>query len=882
MSGAVDALRRGKADAALAQMWAKTGPLGTWHRLAYHMLDVAAVARLLLERHVPLFLRARFAARLGVCPEDFEAWVVFLAALHDVGKATPPFQIKFPERTPALVAAGLPFPRKNADTPHGRMTAALETRRRLEARGWHDDLAQQAVRWVGGHHGVFPTDLQLLRAGDDMGAGPWVDARHALFERLATLLAPASAPSANQTVADVGIFVAGLTSVADWIGSMSQHFAFETTELAFDDYFERALNIADVALEQVGWRRWQTGSARTFEALFQFSPRLLQRAIATVVSKAKEQLFAIVEAPMGEGKTEAAFWVAHELGRRADHRGTYFALPTMATANQMFGRTRRFLEASYQGRLALHLLHGGADFTEEFVQLRAVVDDDAPGQPLANATNCGTVVAEEWFSKRKRGLLAPFAVGTIDQALLGVMRTRHGFVRLFGLSGKTVVLDEVHAYDAYTSRILDRLVAWLRRLGASVVILSATLPRHRREQLCGQWASGAFATAPYPRITAFTDDTPCVEALPQSESRRVVLEQINGDLGGALSWLIGRIERGGCAGLIVNTVARAQEAALLARARWGDVEVLLLHARFFALDRQARERRLLAALGRDGQRPPRLLVIGTQVLEQSLDIDFDVLATDLAPVDLMLQRTGRLHRHERLRPPGLESPTLGILSPGSVDDGGPQFGVHGLIYEEAILLRTWAVLEDRLHVELPADIELLIELVYGSARPLAPDPIAARMSSLDAELATAIDETERDAEDRLLASPSMTVDDPFANFGLPLDEDNPDLAKALQAVTRLGEPSVQVAFLTDASMLARPPNREESKQVVQRTLSLSNESIVFELRRQPPPPAWENVAMLRRTRALVLEGCRVRVGTKELVDDPELGLVISNSSEEDT
>jgi CRISPR-associated endonuclease/helicase Cas3 len=861
-------------------MWAKTGPRGTWHRLSYHLLDVAAVAQLLLERHVATGVRRRLASRVGLSLADFDTWCVFLAALHDFGKATPPFQAKFEAQAHALQSLGLPFPRPPANVPHGRMTAAVETQARLRQLGWSRELAQQAARWVGGHHGVFPEDSKLVDDGDHYGAALWVEARSALFEGLTSLLRPSTGLATDVALPDVGLFVAGLTCVADWIGSMSEYFRFETGDVPLPEYFARARVTADRAIAQVGWRPWVVGPDRSFQELFGFSPRPLQTAIVSTVAQATEQFFAIVEAPMGDGKTEAAFWAAHDLGRRADHRGTYFALPTMATANQMFRRTRAFLEKSYAGPLSAQLLHGGAEFSDDFheLKLRAVVDDDAETRKLTEATNCGTVVAEEWFSKKKRGLLATFSVGTIDQALLGVLRTKHGFVRLFGLAGKTVVLDEVHAYDAYTSHLLDRLVAWLKHLGASVLILSATLPRSRREQLCAQWNGQTHEPVPYPRLTAFADQTPLSVALPPPPARTLQVAHLDGDLDGALAWLMTQTERGGCAGLIVNTVNRAQQAARAARLRWPDVEVLLLHARFFTRHRQAREQRLLETIGRAGDRPARLLVIGTQVLEQSLDIDFDVLATDHAPVDLVLQRTGRLHRHTRHRPPGLERPTLGLIRP----EPGPKFGVHELIYERAILLRTFAVIGERVSLTLPNDIEPLIEQVYGSHVPTSEPAIAAEIARLDAQLAADIEALEHNAETRLLAAPGGCIDDPFRDFGLPLDEDNPELARALQALTRLGEPSLPVAFLADERVTSREPTRDETRAIVERTLSISNRALFFELLRQDPPKAWSTSAWLRNTRVVHLKNRRARVGTRELIDDPELGLVIASPTREDT
>lgn len=860
-------------------MWAKTGPNDSWHGLLFHLLDVAAVARILLDRHVPITVRRRFAKRMGLPSEHaFDAWVVFLAALHDYGKATPPFQRKFAPQQQKLARCGLEFPHPPSNTPHGRMTASPELRQRLVLLGWSNALALQAVRWVGGHHGVFPTNNQFIAADDDIGLHGWVLAREELFERVLKVLGPLQAPQSDEVLADVGLFVAGLTSVADWVGSMSEHFPFETEELEEEAYWKTAQRHADEALAAVGWRTWTQGAARSFNDLFGFHPRPLQTALVELVGVAKEQFFAVVEAPMGEGKTEAALWVAHEMGRVASHRGFYLALPTMATANQMFNRSTRFLEKSYEGDLGIQLLHRGAQFVDNFSRLRGVVDDEKR-QNLNDASGCGTVIAEEWFSKPKRGLLAPFAVGTIDQALLGVMRTRHGFVRLFGLSGKTVVLDEVHAYDAYTSRILDRLIGWLHQLGASVVVLSATLPRRRRAELCQQWAGAPTAPKKYPRITSVADGKTAGRELPAGQSRSVELNHIEGDLEGAIHWLALQTKEGGCAGLIVNTVQRAQDAYLLAKRSYPGAEVLLLHARFFARDRSNKEKALLSSLGKEtANRPHRLLVIGTQVLEQSLDIDFDVLATDLAPVDLVLQRTGRLHRHKRTRPSHLHVPKLGIIrAEQDGEEQGPSFGVHEFIYEEAVLLRSWLSLRGRTSLVLPDQIEPLIEAVYGDEGLDVPSAISSRLKVLDQKLAADIQETELNAETRLLASPEFCEDDPFSDFGLPLDEEDPNIAKALQAVTRLGEPSVQVAFLHQASQLASPTDHTATRAILERTLTISNKGVVFGLDETHSPQAWQNSPWLRNVRAVVLDQGSAHVGNKTLIDDPDLGLVIKNS-----
>ena len=277
---------------------------------------------------------------------------------------------------------------------------------------------------------------------------------------------------------------------------------------------------------------------------------------------------------MGEGKTEAAVYLADRWAASSGQDGHYFALPTQATSNQMFGRIREYLQDRYEGtQVQLQLLHGHASLSSEFAALRQINNlVFAPGYPgVDDDSDELTVVASEWFTHRKRGLLAPFGVGTIDQALLAALQTKHVFVRLFGLAYKTVIVDEVHAYDAYMTTLLERLLEWLAALGSSVVLLSATLPKARREQLLAAYARGLGkepeGTAPraeYPRVSWVSQDA--------KNGSRTVAVSARGRKEFSLTWSDGSLPgdgqtsfplgdmlevapaRGGCAAVICNTV----------------------------------------------------------------------------------------------------------------------------------------------------------------------------------------------------------------------------------------------------------------------------------------------------------------------------------------
>jgi len=404
-----------------------------------HCRIAGEVARELIARS-PAFLRESF----------FPDGSALVAASHDIGKVSPTFQKKI------YTAIGNADPtildvlndvdseiEKNWGGHAGVSQCALEA---LEA---GKDIAAIA----GCHHGYAPKLAGKTADAEAFGGAAWQRQRARLLERLAEATGERFPKIRNLLHARV---LAGLTSVADWIGSGA----------TFDDPGEAWQSCIADAVDAAGFTPPRLRPGLSFREIFGFEARPIQRSL---IEKACRPGAYILEAPMGIGKTEAALYAAYALVSAGKARGIYFALPTQLTSNRIHERVERFLdkvlEADSPHRNAL-LVHSNAGLQKfEFGA------DAAPG--------CS------WFSASKRGLLAPFAVGTIDQALMASMNVKHGFVRAFGLAGKVVILDEVHSYDAYTGTILDRLVRELRQLHCTVIILSATLTGERRSALLG-------------------------------------------------------------------------------------------------------------------------------------------------------------------------------------------------------------------------------------------------------------------------------------------------------------------------------------------------------------------------------------------------------------
>jgi CRISPR-associated endonuclease/helicase Cas3 len=345
-------------------------------------------------------------------------------------------------------------------------------------------------------------------------------------------------------------------------------------------------------------------------------------------------------------------------------------------------------------------------------------------------------------------MLSSFVVGTIDQLLFAALRSRHLVLRHLGLAGKVVVVDEAHAYDVYMSTFLDRALEWLGAYHVPVVVLSATLPAHRRAELMRAYDQGRLRRltrrerirlgdpyAPlvedknYPLVTV-SNPAHGASATTCADSGRgveVTLRRLEDEPSALVELLRERLADGGCALVIHNTVARVQATAAALRDALGPgFPVSVAHSRFMALDRAAKDKWLRASFGPpgdDGDRPVRHIVVASQVAEQSLDIDFDLLVTDLAPVDLVLQRLGRVHRHPRLeRPSAVATPTCWIT--GADWAAQPPEPVSGSrrVYQQYTLLRSAAVLLphlDGVPLRLPEDIAPLTQVAYQD-EPVGP------------------------------------------------------------------------------------------------------------------------------------------------------------------
>ncbi len=731
------------ADEHIANYWGKASGARpgepAWHPLAYHNLDVAAVADRLLTCD-PHRL-ARISACLGTEPDNARRFVVALVAMHDVGKFSPYFQAKSEETwTATLGQLDISFRHPPVGLRHDADGFALADQLSLL-----DILAPATANWgwgdvrdvwaaVAGHHGrpVSEDDAKLDAFEEHRiclaAARAFCRDVRALFEPLAPIARPDL-----KSLAVLTWHIAGITVVADWIGSNRDWFPYRVPKFPVVHYWAEIQDNARDAVASANVIAATVHAIATPQRLLpEIAGRLspLQQHVAEMNLPDRPSL-TLIEDVTGAGKTEAAVLLAARLMAHGHADGLYFALPTMATANAMYDRLREIYQRLFgKGeRPSLVLAHGKRALNETFTD--SILDQPNPpaGDPTdqdESAATCAAWIADD----RRKSLLAQVGVGTIDQALLSVLPAKHQSMRLWGLAGKILILDEIHSFDAYMSREIEALLTFHAALGGSAILLSATLPEAQRRALADAFRKGLSrdgkptdtpdTSSNYPLMTVVTTET--CQAHPvktRPDRHRALPVRRMPDFDAVVDEVVRQAAVGASLAWIRNAVDDAFDAVAALEAK--GIKPMLLHARFAMGDRLDVEARVKERLGRDGTVEDRkgYVVVGTQILEQSLDYDVDAMVIDLAPIDLMIQRAGRLWRHMDRKERPLSAPELLVLSPDpcvvddprwyhQISDRAPHvYDHHGIVWRSA------SALFDVGEIVTPGGVRSLVERVYG-------------------------------------------------------------------------------------------------------------------------------------------------------------------------
>lgn len=927
-----------------------------WMPVVRHLEDSAAVAGWLWDQWLPASVRHTVARSLPGGDQDGRILLTWLAGVHDIGKVSPGFAVKITQVGPHsrdfqgvlddMAVHGLavaPKVTKDREPPHCAVGQFLLTQwltKEFAASDGPQGDRRAATRLrrtavsiagpVGAHHGVPAGSLLLNSLAAHPGVGlrhpAWCDAQAEVLSGMAEatgagdrieawLRAPLPMPTQ--------ILLAGAVVVADWLASDSDRFPYDdprtsgerakaaVTEWDLPRPWTPALSDADP----------QTLFKERFPSLRGDRIRPIQRAAVDAARSAHQAPLMVIEAGTGDGKTEAALMAAEVLASRFGQGGVVFALPTQATSDGVFRRIQSWVDNLPDiGRTSIFLAHGKAALNDDYRGLiRAGRIVGIEGEATGEAAGMANAVVTSWLRGRRKGMLADFVIGTIDQVLFGALKARHLPMRHLALAGKVVIIDEVHAADTYMRVYLCRVLEWLGSFGTPVILLSATLPSHIREELVDAYRAGAGfpggAGSPrpdtYPRLTVIAGGSTsyAVEATTEP-GREVHLVAAQGaDDTAWLAEVAQAVEAGACVAVVRNTVGRAQESYASLCEALGPHRTRLLHSRFLAVHRMSKEQEVRDMLGpgprggAQGARPDGLVVVGTQVLEQSLDIDVDLMVSDIAPIDLVLQRIGRLHRHRR---PHAQRPALArrarclVICPRGHADVPDVSPADENIYGSALILRALAVLAPKLAGEplrIPSDVPHLVEEAYA-ADLVVPSSWEPALRETDHAHAVAVTE-QRARAGAFVLDPPGTSSNLVDWLSAGTDEPDDDAPRS-RARVRDTEDSVDVIVVRRVDGAVRPlagvgtdetvtlptelgpPSDGVARRLSGCTVSLPRmfthswtiDRVIADLERQGAEfTGWQQSPWLKGELVLVLsDGASVPVAGWTLSYDPVLGL----------
>lgn len=804
---------------------AKSGKTSSeWLPLLMHLKDTAEIMEYLLEN----FISDSFCISCNMKEEDIKRTAIFLAYVHDIGKATVAFQYKIShnvsDRIQVLEHYGLKLPDKIEniqDTPHALAGEVI-------LRYFKCPKGIAAI--VGAHHGVPAESGNIVdqdlnqRERDIKGYTNYFGSRNnkemleSAWNKIIDIALENSHIDSLEELQDPSphaqMLLTGLLIMADWIASSTDYFPLiDTDETGSEEYYP---DRARQAKERINFPvMWKSFAAEYNDILFNqnfgFNPNETQRSILEISMSTKNPGLFIIEAPMGCGKTEAAISTSQIMAAKLLKNGLFFGLPTQATANGIFPRIKSWAEKqSEESFHSIQLKHGNSALNKVFQEIQKGITEES---------DSGLIV-HSWFCGNKKACLDNFVVATVDQILMSALKRRHVMLLHLGLSEKVIIVDEVHAYDAYMNQYLERALQWLGKYQTPVILLSATLPAKRRMSLVKAYLQNENfdkkfeENISYPLLTWTDGNNISQKPLPYTGKHKSVnIKKCRTD--DIISVVRDVVKCGGCVGIIMNTVKRAQKISDDIRNNVTE-NLLLYHAQYIMPDRARKEEELLKYIGKNSNQKSRngRVIVGTQVLEQSLDIDFDLLITDICPMDLLLQRIGRLQRHERnYRPDIVKDPVCYVVT----DEFEEKKTGSKMIYGEWLLKETIYYLPE--NIILPDNISTLVQLVYSTCDN--SDEFKKYKSDLEI--------SKRRAEAFLLDKPDNSADNTIHNLivkGVNCTDDSKAEASVRDGISSVEVLVMQinddksVKYFLDGTAVSDFPTDKEYERIANQKLRL--------------------------------------------------------------
>lgn len=829
-------------------LWAKSVP---YKSLKAHMIDAAVCIQEYISAPSSKAIRGFLCQEWGCDEACVEGQLAYLAAMHDIGKAHPDFQRKderclerWKEHGYAAWFSGKIELRFRHEKYGEKVLARIWKNRKYDNR-----LIKCYAAVIGLHHqGYSESDPRDPRSEE------WLAVQDKLEAEMRERFIPKIELRAPKHWDAVCMMLTGLIVLCDWVSSSDAY-----ADLAMKDEYEKvSRQTAQKTLVEYG-----LVSDEMFPRIEKFTDmwtsiremRPLQRLCEALDANTS---LTMIEAPMGEGKTEAALFLAARLCSAYGKRGVYMALPTQATSNQMVERVSDMLETI--GAEKARLLHGMA-WLSDFQDNQQ--NDDAA----------------QWLRPLRLALLGGDAVGTVDQAMAAVLRIKFSMLRLLGLANKVLIIDEIHAYDRYMEQIITRMLEWCHALKIPVILLSATMQSTQRKGYLKCFGKEVTVLSEsYPLITQVDCHGKLHEYATESVFRTTYAFATIPLLGEAellADYAMKRVREGGCLCVMLNTVNQAQVVYRVLKDKGGseDVKLLLFHARFPVEKRNEIERKCLKWFGKGGEacRPSKAILVCTQVVEQSLDVDFDEMITEIAPIDLLLQRAGRVHRHRfRVRPTGFERPNIRVMvpAPSVSDELEHRYGPSGAVYDPFLLKNTENILNDTTEIRVPEDMRSVIERCYERVSEKTIEAYVRRQTGLVY--------MKNEADHVVYCRPNPKLFFPTQSHPMfELSEVDDGFVPVAGASTRLGEETIRIAFLSEGlyeRAVQINSDSEVAREVIKKSVSLRLKGMTNELLKESDCRAIRMEKGMLKGCCIVQAERRCRIGHYRITVDDELGV----------
>lgn len=838
-------------NSTILQIWGKTNP---FHPLLYHMVDVGHIGQELINSTVFNSIKYQLMKNLDCSESILKSWLGYILSHHDIGKCHPEFQNKAPDLAEDLKAKGLIFQEESFQQYSHALYGGNWIKKHLKTLSWGKKAYITISSSILGHHGRF--HVKFTEDHPKIHEN-WEPYRQKISKLLYNYFKPEEwRPKDFKDHSNIGVLLVAIQVLSDWIASNENFLHIlrekldknENNITGFKEYCNKSKKWARSIITSLGFNYFHdTSSIHSISDIWPEFRDLtsVQRLCEKNFSETLENSLIIIEAPMGTGKTEAALYLSTRFMKK--WKGIYFALPTMATSNQMFNRVRGFLSKfSPNIENNLQLIHGMAWMIDKFSGESRNFED----------------IPYDWFKPKKRALLAPFGVGTIDQCLMSGLWVKFGFLRLLGLAEKILIIDEVHAYDAYMTTILTKVLNWAYTLEIPVIILSATLPLSKKKDLLNSYSRDhnickdfPIEKNKYPLITVKEEDN-IIHYFSENDTNftsstkkiKIVLEiGLLEDFEHIADIAINSALQDKCTCVIMNSVKNSQNLFKIIEKKCSqqnyDLILTLFHARFPIKRRIEIEEEVLKYYDKESKdieltdpcntRPKKSILVATQVVEQSLDLDFDEMISEIAPIDLLIQRMGRMHRHHRKFRPCGDKAIFRVLLP-SIPFKDLSFGITGKIYHQNILIRTLDVLLNRKKGKsnfnifiFPSDIRTYIDKVYceGNYQLHELNEFQDIFNKSYDTMKQALEIEENEAKIYLIPPPNPKRFEFLGRDSSPFSEGDSQANSFFYAKTRIGERSLNAILLEDSTLesyihLDTPPNHEIQKKIMENSVSL--------------------------------------------------------------